>query len=68
MHGWGGDRRSMLPTAESYARLGAVAITISAHSASPEHKGLQSSVFQEQDRREQIQLMHADRLMTVEKE
>jgi uncharacterized protein len=57
MHGSGGDRRSEAPVARSYARLGAVAITISSPSARPAHKGIPPFVFEGQDRSEQIQLI-----------
>jgi uncharacterized protein len=57
MHGSGGYRRSMLPTAKAYARLGAVAITIGGPSSRPKHDNLIPFTFREQDRDEQIQLI-----------
>ncbi len=58
MHGHGGYRRDLLARAETYARLGAVGILISAPSNRPEHDNYRPIFFRgEQDGREQIQLI-----------
>ena len=58
MHGHGGYRHDLLPRAETYARLGAVGILISAPSNRPADDNLWPTVFRgEQDGREHIQLI-----------
>jgi poly(3-hydroxybutyrate) depolymerase len=58
MHGHGGYRRNLLARAETYARLGAVGILISAPSNRPEHDNYLPIFFRgEPDSREQIQLI-----------
>ena len=58
MHGHGGYRRNLLTRAETYARLGAVGILISAPSNRPEHDNFRPIFFRgEPDSREQIQLI-----------
>jgi len=57
MHGSGGSRWDLDEVAITYARLGAVGITISGPSARPEHDNLIPFTFREKDRREQIQLI-----------
>ncbi len=57
MHGSGGSCGDLDEVAKSYARLGAVAITISGPSARPAHDNYAPFTFREKDRLEQIQLI-----------